>query len=503
MLRWAVFTLFLIGAASGTLHTAYKSKIFLTGAASVNIADEYPGSDGPALLVSTYGINFLGGNPSYAIPDLKQAAAGNASQQQQIESSEKWSNWIEMAPSSVGPNLVVIAGGFLIPVAGINTGTVCLFDVSDPANVIKTKISTDKSGWFYHKVVWFDMNGDGKLDLVTARAHAPADPAGELVWFEQPTDGAYSNATYTATSAWAEHIAAVGPDVDFIFEDLDGDGKPEAVATQFFSAPVLAVYSCPEASWHLCNKENVKQSVIDDVGGPFFAVQRSDLNGDGKMDLLVTNNQDNAGSDGTGSVFAYEQPAAGITGKWTKHVLATGFIPNPTTLPSQGPHSRGSPGRSTAFQAKTSAKGKPQILVSGDDAGTISILTAVSEDSNSWDYSQAWMLNSTGTIGSPAVGDVDNDGFADIFVPMYTANRVEVYSFQEAPGPVVAKQCYPCLLKKDPVGYSPDSSWCFKDGNCYIVNDPTNPCDKHNCASAAKLSSCECSSCNDGACRGY
>lgn len=344
------------------------------------------------------------------------------------------------------------------------------------------------------------MNGDGRLDLVAARATAPSNPAGEMVWFEQPSSGALSNSSYKA-SAWQEHVVVPGPDVDFIFEDLDGDGKPELVACQFFSAPILAIYSCPESSWSLCNQSNVVKTVIDDKNGPFFAAEHVDLNGDGKFDLLVTNNQDGKAGDGPGSVFAYEQPPA-ISGTWTIHVLSTGYIPNPTTLPSPGAHSRGSPGRASSFKAQMKSSGKPQILLSGDDAGTISVLSPVSEDTSSWEYSQMWISNSTGTVGTPAIGDIDNDGLADVFIPNYSANRVDVYSFAEAPAPTPpSAECTACLLKKDPVKLSAAYAWCYKDNQCYLVGNPTNPCAASQCTSEAHSSSCSCTSCNDAACR--
>ena len=60
--------------------------------------------------------------------------------------------------------------------------------------------------------------------------------------------------------------------------------------------------------------------------------------------LLLTTHQDGTGAEG--SVFGFEQPtgASLAAGTWTRHVLASGFTPNPTLLPSPGKHSRGSPG---------------------------------------------------------------------------------------------------------------------------------------------------------------
>ena len=60
------------------------------------------------------------------------------------------------------------AGGFLVP--GKSTGGIYLFNLDTNQNV---KISTDKSGWFYHRTVFFDVDGDGLQDIISARATKP------------------------------------------------------------------------------------------------------------------------------------------------------------------------------------------------------------------------------------------------------------------------------------------------------------------------------------------
>ena len=271
----------------------------------------------------------------------------------------------------------------------------------------------------------------------------------------------------------------------------------QVIASQFFSAPILAIYQCKEKRWSACSNETVTRSVIDQTKGPFFTVKRVDLNMDGKPDLLVANNQ----ADGSGAVFGYEQPDD-ITASWPRHTLADGFKPYPSIIPSPGAHSRGSPGTALAFHIQTEKKGKekPQIFMSGDDGGFMSLLRATTEDSKDWTYSNEYICNSTGTMGSPSFIDTDGDGLVELFVPYYSEGKIEIYNFTTAPPAPISKKCMDCLAKKDPVHLSAAYSWCYKDAQCHLVGSPVNPCDVDDCTSAAKTSKCGCTSCNDAAC---
>ena len=79
--------------------------------------------------------------------------------------------------------LLVLA--FLVP--GRSTGAVEVVDLYSGEKLTLTK---KKSGYFYHKVVWQDINNDGRLDAVSARGKKPifGGSDGELIWLEQPAD---------------------------------------------------------------------------------------------------------------------------------------------------------------------------------------------------------------------------------------------------------------------------------------------------------------------------
>mmetsp|Transcript_76419 Transcript_76419/g.224205 ORF Transcript_76419/g.224205 Transcript_76419/m.224205 type:complete len:504 (+) Transcript_76419:53-1564(+) len=482
-----------LALVAATLEPKLVAHFPLKHAAVTSVVQKFPGSSSPALLATTYAA--IGSEPVYFVKDLANAvrSGGSNAEVTELETKTSWTNYVNLAPTAAfGTDTVVVtAGGFLVPLQG--TGTIDLWEVSDLNHVKRTKVSNDKSGWFYHKIVWHDVNGDGLLDIVAARAIAPSEKKGELIWLEHPVGNALSN---TTTDPWREHILCSGPDVDFIFEDVDGDGRHEVIATQFFSAPQLAMYSCAKNHWSECDESSITVTVIDRESGPFFSVVRTDINGDGRLDILVSNNQD----DGTGAVFAYEQPSNILAGTWTKHVLASGYKPLPTLLPNP-PHARGAPGASQAFWPLVSNKSsKPWILVSGDDAGFAAVLKPTSDSVDTWSYSQEFFVNSTGTIGTPSAADVDGDGKTELVVPFYNDAKIEIYTFSDKPEPAPLAQCIACLDQLDPVHLSSSHSWCYKDQQCHAVGSFLNPCSSDECASAAGASKCKCTTCNDEAC---
>ena len=165
----------------------------------------------------------------------------------------------------------------------------------------------------------------------------------------------------------------------------------------------------------------LKSVDVDDAIGSAFDVQLVDLNADGKLDVLATNSM----TDGTkGGVFAYEIPTNFKTDPWPKHVLTTGF-----TLPSNPLTNPAAPGSATAFQPKVGGTSKPLIALSGDDSGAEWILTPASGSTADWTYTRADLVDTGGTCGEAAIGDVDGDGWVELFVPAYGKKTVHVFTF--------------------------------------------------------------------------
>ena len=110
------------------------------------------------------------------------------------------------------------------------------------------------------------------------------------------------------------------------------------------------------------------------------------------------------GTDGKGKVLAYEVPSEWATDTWTKHELADGYAPLHRFLPGQG-----SPGAARAFPVSNQS---PHIIVTADDGGYVDMLVPTGA---AFEYEKVTVIESTGTVGSPATGDVDGDGIAEVF----------------------------------------------------------------------------------------
>lgn len=165
---------------------------------------------------------------------------------------------------------------------------------------------------------------------------------------------------------------------------------------------------------------------IDYEPNPYAYVSLTlDLNGDDKPDLLVTVND-----EFNGSLIAYELPPTGDirTGKFVKHILASGFKP---ITQAKG---RGAPGQGFAVQYYSfTVRKKPILILSGDDDGCVYLIEPLHDDDPSnWDYSIKVIHKSTkSTIGQVQVEDVDNDGHLELFVPAYNEGIVYIYRLMD------------------------------------------------------------------------
>ena len=350
------------------------------------------------LLVSSF--SFFGAN---AISRLSLGADNSEGDDlgtpEVIDDKVRWPNDISTVPDSVfGPGYVSIGTGFLTPT--YTTGQVVINNIYSGEHFT---LSTPKRDYFYHRVVWVDMNGDGRLDALTARANKSVfgGSDGELVWFEQPK---------TLTKGpWVEHIIAKGPDVYFVTADLNQDGAMEIIAAEFFGSKLSILWRENDV-W--------QRRVIDEQIGAAFDLSLVDLNNDGKLDLLVTNHV----SDKRAGIFGYEIPTDIKNGEFKRHQLLSGIVTKVKGM------NQAAPGTAMAWQ--TAPGKKPNIVAAGDGSGKVHLLRPSSEDTQNWDYIAEAALDTGTTIGGMALGARQVDGSVPLYVPAYDESKIYVLKLE-------------------------------------------------------------------------
>ena len=73
---------------------------------------------------------------------------------------------------------------------------------------------------------------------------------------------------------------------------------------------------------------------------------------------------------------------------------------------------------------------RPAVVVSADDGGFVDLLLPTGAPS-SWGFAKHRIINSTGTVGTVAVGDMTGDGLVELAVPLYAENKVAIYTFAQ------------------------------------------------------------------------
>ena len=354
-----------------------------------------------------------------------------------ITNAITWPNFVEFFSLGGGVSGVLAPGGFLVPPKTV--GAVSVLDVNfssailkaPPAVLTKPKILPG-DGWFYHKAFFFDVDGDGLKDVLAARCTKPLveSPAGELIWLRNPSP----TQPFSAPNLpWSESVLANSswsPDVSFTSpSSIRGDKDSQIFYTSFFTGGGLAFLQCSGCNGGGNNwaTAELTLTILDASIGPSFDVAVEDLNGDGTLDLLVTNHADNATAPHIQSgVFAYLAPPMGVSltdsKAWTKHTLASGF-----EVREPGPN-QAAPGEATAF--RLSGVPKPFILVSGDGEQRLTVLEPLSPgDPKDWGYARRALWDCKGTSGKQVVLEIG--GAKYIAFPCYDSGEIHVFSVQQ------------------------------------------------------------------------
>ena len=258
---------------------------------------------------------------------------------------------------------------------GSNTAGVLLSTGTGTLQSVTTYAAGTGTGPF--GVAAADLNGDGRLDLVTANFNHSTSTL-----FGAPGGGFLAPTVYGAGNNSSPRVVAVA--------DVNADGKPDVLTANAGSGTVGVLLNSGTGTL----QPVVTYSIGTASGTDGIVV--ADINADNKPDLLASNSSNSTVAvllgNGNGTFQAVVTYAAGGTGSAT------------TTL----------------AVADLNGDGKPDIVAGNSGNGTAGVLLG----NGNGTFQAATTYSAGGAPTAVAVADMNADGKADILTANYTSGSV-------------------------------------------------------------------------------
>ncbi|MCF8449062.1 MAG: FG-GAP-like repeat-containing protein, partial [Taibaiella sp.] len=259
------------------------------------------------------------------------------------------------------------------------------------------------------KVVIGDIDGDGKADLVVAN-HSDNTVS---VYRNTSSSGSITSGSFAAQVTFATGIApnsvAIG--------DLDGDGKPDLVVSNFTSSTV-SVLRNTSSSGSITSGSFATQVTFATGTSP-NSVAIGDIDGDGKPDLAVANYYSN-----NVSVLRNTSSSGSITsGSFDSQVtFATGTLATSVAI------------------GDIDGDGKPDLAVANASSNNVSVLRNTSTSGSITSGSFATQVTFATGNGpyNVTIGDIDGDGKPDLAVANQTSNNVSILRNTSSSGSITS-----------------------------------------------------------------
>jgi hypothetical protein len=442
----AAVTAVLFWACSSSVYAAiprHIGSIELEEAAFVSLV---PSAKAQNLVVTQFSANPLRGGVVFYVSDIGKDLANLSSVKPKkiVAEGLKWPNEVTPVPrdgNAVKTGLAhggfILGDGFLVPFK--STGSITYVEPKfeklsksiDGAvgrgnlegDFSTERLTAEKSDWFYHLGLFLDVDQDGWLDVVTARATAPQFGAkrGQLIWLRNPG--------LPMQFPWEEHLIVEGPDVSFDIVPLNGSSTPALVYSAEFFGKKLTVLNLGKGG-----AVTASQTIDDDIG-EVYDVKATTLYSNGAdagslpAQLVVTNYS----YESQGALMIYEIPESHPVGGQYERTTVFGQFKNRQYMPGSG-----APGFVAPHTPRTdSAKTPKNIFVCGDGAEELFLFTpangttpAATRLSGGPDYTLAQAIKYGATVGGITVGDADGDGWNEVFVCVYDTGLIDVFTYR-------------------------------------------------------------------------
>ncbi len=313
----------------------------------------------------------------------------------------------------------------------------------------QTAVNYASGGILAYSVAVADVNEDGKPDLVvTNECGSGATCDGTVGVLLGNGDGAFQTAVTYSSGGWNAYTVAAA--------DVNGDGKPDLVVASQCASSCNAGIGGGVVGVLLGNGDGTFQAPVTYGSGGLstFWMVVADVNGDGKPDLVVANDCGSSatcGTDGTVGVLlgngdgtfqtavsygsggwgAYAVAAADVNGDGKPDLVVTNDCPTGDTYCGNGASVVGvllgngdgsfqpavtypsSGGSVSVAVADVNGDGKPDLLMANWNSSTVGVLLGNGDGT----FQQAVAYASGGYEATfVAVGDVNGDGKPDLMV---------------------------------------------------------------------------------------
>jgi hypothetical protein len=371
----------LLGNGDGTFQSAMGFNSGGSTPYSVAVADVNADGKLDVIVANTSGVGVLLGNGDGTFQTAVSYSSGDRSPDSVAIADVNGDGKPDLIVGNLYAGNGNYSRGSVDVLLGIGNGT------------FQAAVTLDSGGVYAYSVVAADVNGDGRPDLIVTNNCADSTCAtGGVAVILGNRDGTFQLPVSYGTAGQNAESATV--------RDVNGDGKPDLVVVNQCSGG-----SCKDGAVAvlLGNGDGTFRPAISyDSGGRYgTSVAASDVNGDGKPDLLITSECDNGNACADGVVAVMLGNGDGS------------FQGAETFMPG------GSWAYSVAI-GDINRDGLPDLVVADQltTGGSLSVLLGKGDGA----FHKALNYPSGGPYAySVAISDVNGDGKPDLVVANYTA----------------------------------------------------------------------------------